>query len=97
MKNDARQPYALWIGITRNGDRPPPIAVAAPNTPIARPRARAGNHFETTVDTLGQAPASPAPNRKRTTSNETRPNVAPVSAVNTDHAIVIRMRVLRVP
>src|SRR5687767_5584614 len=55
---------------------------------------------------LGNAPASPAPKRKRNTINVPSPPItqdpickptAPVSAVNTDHQITIRNNVPRGP
>jgi hypothetical protein len=46
---------------------------------------------------FGNAPASPAPNRKRIITNDVKPHAAPVSAVNTDHQMTMRASTDREP
>jgi hypothetical protein len=46
---------------------------------------------------LGYAPASPAPNRKRNVSSDTKPVADPDSAVKQLHAITMRVSVPRAP
>jgi hypothetical protein len=64
---------------------------------MARPCSATGNQRETVRAIIGKAPASQAPNRKRTTSRETNPTAAPVSTVNADQQRTIRVKALRVP
>ena len=47
--------------------------------------------------TLGQAPASPAPNRNRTTTSEPKLKAAAVAMVNADHQTTMRASTRRVP
>ena len=60
-------------------------------TPKALPRVSGENQFAIATEALGNAPASPAPNRKRTPSRTEYIEVAPVSAVNTDHQTTMRV------
>src|SRR5262245_9711717 len=81
--------------------------------PCAGPRSETGNQRANTRAELGSAPASPAPNRKRTHRNRRKPllapasavnggqpsinGTAPVSAVNADHHSTIRTNTPREP
>ena len=58
-------------------------------TPCTRPRSLGGNHRAITFAAFGNAPASAAPNRNRTSSSVRSPVAAPVRAVNVDHASTI--------
>ena len=46
---------------------------------------------------LGNVPASPMPNSKRTSSSERNPVASPVAAVMADHQITIRVNISRGP
>lgn len=60
-------------------------------------RCAAVNHFATTIDAFGNAPASPAPNANRTASSGRKPLTAPVNAVNIDHHATTRASTRRAP
>src|SRR5688572_15180667 len=75
----------MAIGTTIRGANAPPILPAAQIKACAVPVSYFGNHFETTMELLGYAPASPAPNKKRMINKLIRPFAAPVSAVKNDH------------
>jgi hypothetical protein len=75
----------------------PPRREPKNSTPLAMPRSRAGNHCEKLRTALGNAPASPAPNRKRTASSERLPCTVPVSIVNADHHSTMRVSTRRGP
>ena len=61
------------------------------------PRSRAGNHVAKLRTALGNAPASPAPNRNRIASSDRRPCAAPVSIVKADHHSTMRVSTRRGP
>ena len=81
----------------------PGMASAAPMRepeklmPFTRPRSFTGIHEYTTRAMPGNAPASPAPNRKRMTSRLTKFHAAAVSPVNTDHAVTTAVSTKRPP
>src|SRR5215470_6819991 len=75
----------------------PPRRDPRNSTPLARPRSRAGNQREKLRATLGNAPASPAPNRNRIATNDRKPRAAPVSIVNADHHNTMRVNTRRGP
>ncbi len=65
--------------------------------PLACPRSRAGNQCEKARAMFGNAPASPAPKKKRMATSDRRPCAAPVSAVNPDHQRTMRVSTRRGP
>jgi hypothetical protein len=75
----------------------PPRRVPMKITPCALPRSAIGNQLAKLREMLGKAPASPTPNRKRTTSSEAKFHAAPVIIVNADHHRTIRVSTLRGP
>ncbi len=75
----------------------PPSSIAVVTIPCARPRDESGNHARRIRAELGNAPASPAPNRNRMTTSDANPQAAPVSAVKNDHQSTIRVRMRREP
>ena len=56
--------------VTTIGVSPPPRCAPAKKIPCAVPRSATGNQREKVFVTLGNAPASPAPKRKRMRSSE---------------------------
>jgi len=74
-----------------------PVANPTNDTLIARPCSDGGNQRETARAMFGKAPASPAPNRNRISSNDRKPAAAPVSAVNADHQSTIRVSAILAP
>ena len=57
--------------VTSRPVSPPPRWAPAKKIPCAVPRSVKGSQREKVFDTLGKAPASPMPKRKRTTSSDT--------------------------
>src|SRR5262245_2825778 len=85
-RNTVRHPetsirYAVAAGATTA-----PTWANASITPCTRPRSPTGYQREMARAAFGNAPASAAPNRNRTSTSESSPVAAPVSAVNADHA-----------
>src|SRR6266850_2922348 len=87
----ARQPIPAMSATANGGARAPPNRVPMKVMPCARPRSLTGNHCEKLRDVLGKAPASPAPNRNRKVSSDTKFHAIPVAIVNTDHHRTIRV------
>ena len=79
------------------GVSPPTRCAPAKKMPCTVPRSRRGIQLENARAAIGQAPASPAPKRKRTSSIEGRLKAAAVAAVNADHHSTIRVRTDFVP
>lgn len=65
--------------------------------PCTRQRSRRGIQREKTRAAFGHAPASPAPNRKRTPSSAGKLKTAPVNMVNADHQTTMRASTPRLP
>src|SRR5581483_4503215 len=80
------------LGVTAPAQR-----AAVHITDCARSRSRRGSHVVNTLVRLGNAPASPAPKRKRVSHSVLRLHIQPVSAVNADHHSTTRIRTLRGP
>ena len=78
-------------------DSMPPTRDPKNSTPFAVPRSRDGNQREKARTMLGNAPASPAPNRKRIVSSDPNPRAAPVSIVKPDHHSTMRVSTRRGP
>ena len=78
-------------------DSIPPTRDPRNITPLARPRSRIGNHLEKLRAMFGNAPASPAPNRKRIATSDGNPRAADVSIVKADHHNTMRVRTRRGP
>src|SRR5688572_13249083 len=95
--NAARQPTAAINSTISGGASAPPSRVPMKMTPCALPRSAVGNQLEKLLEMLGNAPASPTPNRNRTTSSETKFQAAPVSIVNADHQRTMRVSTRRGP
>src|SRR5262245_9087786 len=72
------------------GASAPPISEVVVIAPRARPRSGGGNQWVTTRAAFGNAPASPAPKRKRMSTSDDQPKAAPVSAVKIDQQTTIR-------
>ena len=75
----------------------PPSNAVITARPKALPRQSDGSQRENTRDKPGKTPASPAPNRNRTTSSDTKPPVNPVIAVSSDHHTTTRVSIRRGP
>src|SRR5262245_12451419 len=99
----------------------PPSCMEVSTIPCTMPRSDIGNQRATTRALFGRAPASPAPNRKRTSISKRKLSKAsgsaevthgidtfqpllhenlptqPVSTVNADHQITIRVNTPREP
>src|SRR6266576_2150425 len=82
---------------TSSGVNAPPQRALSHITPTARLRSSRGNQLVNIFARLGKQPASPAPNRKRVTSNEPRFQAQPVAAVKNDHQTTTRISTLRGP
>src|SRR5215213_2839122 len=95
--NVKRQPCNSTSLKTIGGVAAAPRACPIQTVPIARPRCAAGNQRETVEALFGIAPASPAPNKRRTIKSEVNPTVAPVSIVKADHQRTILVSAVRVP
>ena len=78
-------------------DSMPPTRDPRNITPLARPRSQIGNHIEKLRAMFGNAPASPAPNRKRIATSDGNPRAADVSIVKADHHNTMRVRTRRGP
>src|SRR6266446_4469588 len=87
----ARHPAVAISATASGGARAPPSRVPIKVIPWARPRSLTGNHCEKLREVLGNAPASPAPNRNRKVSRETKLHAIPVAMVNADHHKTIRV------
>ena len=72
------------ISTTIGGAMAAPSRLALWVTPCTRPRSRRGYHSCMARVAPGNAPASPTPNRKRTTMNEVALKAAAVAAVMID-------------
>ena len=68
-----RQPQRAMISSAIGADSMPPSREPRNMTPLARPRSRAGNQREKLRAMLGNAPASPAPNRNRIATSDWKP------------------------
>src|SRR5258706_7128548 len=95
--NAVRHPWTAISGKASGVVTEAPNASPRNAVLMARPCSETGNHRDTVRAIIGNAPASQAPNRKRTASRETNPTLAPVSTVNADQQRTIRVRALRVP
>src|SRR5205809_448797 len=82
---------------TSSGVKAPPQRALNHITPTARLRSSRGSQLVNILARFGKQPASPAPNKKRVTSSETRLQAQPVAAVKNDHQITTRMSTLRGP
>src|SRR3954470_17106578 len=79
------------------GANAPPQRPKAHITAWALTRSDNGNQADSIRVRLGKQPASPAPNRKRTSQSDTRFHAAPVSAVKTDQINTNWLRTQRTP
>src|SRR4249920_3186197 len=82
---------------TSNGVKAPPHRALNHITPTARLRSSRGSQLVNILAKFGKQPASPAPKRKRVTSNEATFHAHPVAAVKNDHQRTTRMSTLRGP
>src|SRR5436190_1908920 len=82
---------------TSSGVNAPPQRALNHITPTARLRSSRGSQLVNIFAKLGKQPASPAPNRNRITSSDTRFQAQPVAAVKNDHQNTTRMSTLRGP
>src|ERR1043165_8401112 len=82
---------------TSNGVNAPPHRALNHITPTARLRSSRGSQLVNILAKFGKQPASPAPNRKRVTSSETRFQLQPVAAVKNDHHTTPLTSTLRGP
>src|SRR5206468_6401434 len=83
--NVGRQPQRVTSRNASGADSMPPRREPRNIIPLARPPSRIGYHCEKLRATFGNASASPAPNRNRIVTRESRPRAAPVNIVNADH------------
>src|ERR1043165_5630711 len=82
---------------TSNGVNAPPHRALNHITPTARLRSSRGSQLVNILARFGKQPASPAPNRKRVTSSDTRSQTQPAAVVKNDHQTTTRMSTLRGP
>src|SRR5438477_2288890 len=112
MANVHSQPHFVISVWAMTGVSTAPTNDDMVSQPCAGPRSEAGNHRANTRAELGSAPASPAPNRKRTHKSRIKPllapasgegsqtsrnGTAPVNAVNADHQSTMRTKTPREP
>ena len=97
ITNDARQPHWEITSSASGTEIMPPTREPSSMTPLARPRSLSGNQRDKLRAMFGNAPASPAPNRKRITTSDRKPCAAPVSMVKADHHNTIRVSTRRGP
>src|SRR5688572_6986740 len=83
--NGMRQPQTTIIAATTPCVRAPASRDPEWVTPWANPRSEVASQREKARVALGNAPASPAPNRKRMTMNEAAFQAETVQIVNADH------------
>jgi len=82
---------------TSSGVNAPPQRAASHMMPCARTRSPDGSHSVNAFVKFGKQPASPAPNKNRQTTRDTKFQTQPVAAVNTDHMATTRINTLRGP
>src|SRR5678816_3413539 len=82
---------------TSSGVNAPPQRALNHMTPTARLRSSRGSQFVNILARLGKQPASPAPKKKRVTSNDARFHAQPVADVKSDHQTTTRINTLRGP
>jgi hypothetical protein len=80
-----RHVMRVIMNTTKAGAKAPPHLPHIHMAPTARPRSARGIQFEKTLAAFGYAPASPMPNRKRTTVIVQKRLMSPVTAVKNDH------------
>src|SRR6516162_2039341 len=90
-----RHPNLVINARAAGGASAPPMRVPMKMTPCARPRSFAGIHSEKLLETLGKAPASPAPNKNLKLKRDTKFHARPVAIVKADHHSTMRVRTLR--
>src|SRR5580692_5479583 len=92
-----RQPYRLISATTSGGDKAAPSLDPAWVIPCAKPRSEGNSQRESERVAMGNAPASPTPNRKRTVTIETAFQASVVAEVKIDHQVTIQVRARRGP
>src|ERR1043165_7804312 len=95
--NACRQDRSEKTHTTSNGVNAPPQRALSHITPTARLRSSRGSQLVNILARFGKQPASPAPNRNRVTSSETRLQAQPVAAVKNDHQTPTRISTWRGP
>src|SRR6516164_8807982 len=85
------------MGTTIKGERAPPSWLVMITMPRARARPAGGNQLAMEREKFGNAPASPAPKRKRMRSKSQKLEANPVSEVKTDHQMTMRVSTRREP
>ena len=82
---------------SRSGATAPPQRADIHRMPCARTRSSRGSQRLKARAMFGKQPASPAPNRKRTTKSDQKLQTQPVAAVKNDHHSTTRIRTRRAP
>src|SRR5258706_258461 len=82
---------------TSSGVNAPPQRALSHITRTARLRSVPGSQLVNIFARFGKQPASPAPNKNRVTSSDTRFHAQPVAAVKNDHQSTTRISTLRGP
>src|SRR5579872_5081708 len=95
--NAWRQVITLKTRKTSGGVKAPPHRAASHMIPWARTRSGRGSQVVNARVRLGKHPASPAPNRAWVQNSDAKFHVRPVSAVNEDHQMTIRIKTRRGP
>ena len=92
-----RQPYRVISFTTSQGVRAPPSLEPAWVIPCAKPRSAGNSQRESDRVAMGNAPASPTPNRNRTATMEAAFQASVVAEVKMDHQVTIQVRARRGP
>jgi hypothetical protein len=97
MTKGARQPHPAISATTSGGVNAAPKREPPCVTPWAKPRSDGSIQRESERVAIGNAPASPTPNRKRNIAIDAAFQAAAVSAVNALHHVTMRASARRGP
>src|SRR5438876_3838738 len=97
IANAPRQPNQPISATAIGGANAPPDLAPIHMMPFARPRSWMGNQRDRARESVGNAPASAAPNTVRAASSVVKLRARPVKIVNNDQQPTMRMSIRRWP
>ena len=89
IKKVMRQPYSVINQATTGKENAAPRRDPEKFIPVTIPLSFKGIQLQIALDMPGKAPASPAPNKKRTINNDIKFHAKPVKAVKIDQIVTI--------
>src|SRR5258708_5742751 len=92
-----RHPYPVISFPTSPGAKAPPSVEPAWVIPCAKPRSAGNSQRDSDRVAIGNAPASPTPNRNRTATMEVAFQARVVAEVKMDHQVTIHVSARRGP